>query len=290
MNKNNPLTIYIKKRCQTDNKNFIAVFIGATGSGKTYAALDFACSISEECGTPFTIKDNVAFTFADALRKMELPQNQAPASVFLLEEVGSVGSGGSSSEWMSKANSFFSSFLQTSRHRNQILLFTTPNFSLLMKQGRELIHGQFVMESVNRQNKTSQARFYFAQTNPSTGKIYLKFMRLKSEEFRSRISRFMFHLPDKDMLIEYEAEKLKFTKALNKMIMDKLDGKEDIKKNGRKEAVSITVADEREFEKLYLQGVKPSKLAAMYNVTYLTVMNTISKLGLRDIKNMGGIA
>jgi hypothetical protein len=273
MKDTNPWANLAYDRCINKNKNFIAVFLGATGSGKTYAGLDFAIGVAKKCDTPFTIKDNVAFTFVEMLKKMELPQNQKAGSVFLLEEVGSVGSGASSNQWQSKANAFFSSFVQTSRHRNQILLMTTPNFSLLMKQGRELIHCQIIMEEVNKKNKTSIGRVKMVQVNPSDGKIYLKYLRTISEDGAvERNESSLFHLPPEEILTEYEEAKLKFTTALNKMIMAKLTEQEKPKKNRG----SI---DESKLKELHTKGLSQGDIAKYFNVAQQSVSERLKNTG-----------
>jgi hypothetical protein len=274
MKSTNPWANYAYDRCINRNKNFIAVFLGSTGSGKTYASLDFALGVAQKCGTTFTIKENVAFTFGEMLKKMELPQNQKAGTVFLIEEVGSVGSGASSNEWQSKANAFFSSFMQTSRHRNQVLLMTTPNFSLLMKQGRELIHAQIIMEEVNKHNKTSIGRVKMVQVNPSNGKVYLKYLRVLDEDGSPiRAETALFHLPPEDVLKEYEETKLKFTTALNKMIMAKLNG--DDKPKGKHGAI-----DEVKFNEFVSKGVKQRDIAKYFNVSQQAVSQKMSALNM----------
>lgn len=219
----NPIVKYAKMRIRL-NKNLLILIVGGVGSGKTYAGLDLALNISKELETTFTIKNNMDFSFGALLKKMNLPENYKAGSVFLFEEVGSVASGSASREWQSKSNAFFHSFMQTSRHRNQILIMTCPVFGSLDKGSRELIHLLITMRGINKQNKKSYASVLYLQTNALTGKIYTHSLRIISENEAKKLVKISFDLPPEDILREYEAKKLQFTSKLNQRIIDADEG------------------------------------------------------------------
>ena len=202
------------------NKNLILCVNGPTGSGKSYAAIDAAYTLACAFETNFCIKYNVAFKFNDLLQKMYHPPNDKPKTCFVMEEIGAFGSGGSSREWQSHTNKFFFSFLQTSRHKNQILILTTPNFAYLDAGARKLIHFQFESSGINYTKKTSIFKPYRLQVNQRTGKIYFKFLRIAQPNGRIvKLKYVEFELPPPEMVAQYEAEKTKFTSQLNKDIL-----------------------------------------------------------------------
>jgi len=276
-----PKTIFIdyaKERCLSKNRNLICVFLGATGSGKSYAALNYGQRIADACGTPFSIENNVAFTFEGMLRKSMLPGNDKPGTVFVLEELGALGSGGSSHSWQSKANAFFSSFLQTARHRNQILLFTTPNWSLIMKQARMLIHMQVEMLHINHQNNTSQGKVYLSQTNPRSGKVYFKFLRVVINKQKIKVSHMTFNKPEPELLNKYETEKLKFTSNLNKFILESSE-KAKKKSNGKIEI------DEKKLIEYKEKDLTINEMAKNFDCSRSTI-----KRWLTQLRNQGKIS
>ena len=211
--KDNPFDRYIDWRIKK-NKNAIIIWNGPTGSGKTYAAIRKAYDLSQRFGTNFSIKDNVDFRFSDMMQKMLLPQNSKPGTCFVFEEVGVTGGGGSSREWQSKVNKFFFSFLQTARHRNQVLMFTCPHFGFLEKGARSLVHMQLISLGINYQNKVSYWKPFTLQVNSMTGKIYMKYLRFKSQGGTSFLRCLNITLPPKDILDDYEKLKTKFTTDL----------------------------------------------------------------------------
>tara|TARA_B100000315_G_C14567509_1_gene583729 strand:- start:1116 stop:1967 length:852 start_codon:yes stop_codon:yes gene_type:complete len=225
---------YVKERI-TKNKNVIIVINGATGSGKSYAGIQLGYLISEMFGSNFNIKENVGFEFKDLLKKSMMEKNKAKGTVFLFEEVGAFGGGASSREWQSKANKFFFSFMQTARHRNQILIFTCPNFANLDAGARQLVHVNLNTIGIDFKTNISYLKPYFLQINTRTGKTYFKYMRFKSDNnsFWTRLKDIRLGLPKKEVLDEYEKTKTNFTDNLNKTILN--DGVESVKPKDKKQ-------------------------------------------------------
>jgi len=211
----NPYHSYIAWRVKK-NKNAIIVWNGPTGSGKTYGAIGECFCLSQTLGTHFCIKDNVDFRFDKMLEKMNLPQNQKPGTCFVFEEMGVTGGGGSSREWQSKVNRFFFSFLQTARHRNQILMFTCPHFSFLDSGARKLVHMQMSSKRIDFQRKLSIWTPYHLQTNQKTGKIYFKYLRYKTSSGSGKYKIHRVAMLPKPVVDEYELLKTEFTDSLYK--------------------------------------------------------------------------
>ncbi len=215
----NPVLVWASGRIKK-NKNVIVIINGATGSGKTYAALELARQMAEEFNTPFTVSDNMAFNFADILKKTMYPQNQKPGSCFLFEEVGSVGSGSAARQWQSQMNNFFFSFMQTTRHRNQILIMTCPHFSFLERGARSLVHMQMEVINIDFQNQKVRLKPFLIQVNSRTGQFYFKYMRVKFNGRKIAFKILAVPKPPGDMVKEYEKLKSKFTTELNRSMLE----------------------------------------------------------------------
>ena len=209
------------------NQNAIIIFNGFTGSGKSYACIRCAIDLAEDLGTNFSIEKNLAFKFTDLLQKMDLPGNNLPGTIFVMEEVGSFGSGASAREWQSQANKFFFSFMQTSRHRNQVLLLNCPSFHYLEKGTRELVHFQFEASGISHKERIAFFKPFFLQVNTRTGKIYFKHLRYTHNHTKRILNRIGFKLPKRKILNVYEKEKLAFTTDLNKSIIERSNGKKE---------------------------------------------------------------
>ncbi len=213
-----PLMIWIKGRIKS-NKNVIIVINGGTGSGKTYSAISIAKQCAEELETNFSIEGNLEFNFAELLKKMQRPENLKPGTPFVFEEVGAFGGGASAREWQSQANKFFFSFMQTSRHRNQILIMTCPSFSFLELGARTLVHMQMETAGINFRRKIGYLKPYRIQVNKRTGKFYFKFLRVEHEGRKYKLTKIQCPCPPDSMLAPYEKLKGFYTDALNAEII-----------------------------------------------------------------------
>ena len=253
------------------NQNAIIIFNGGTGTGKSYACIRCAIDLAHELGTDFTIEKNLAFKFTDLLEKMSLPGNDLPGTIFCMEEVGSFGSGAASREWQSQANKFFFSFLQTSRHKNQILLLNCPSFHYLERGSRLLVHFQFEASGISQREKISFFKPFFLQVNTRTGKIFFKYLRYTHNGVRKVLNRMAFKLPPAIIRHDYERDKLAFTDSLNKSILEL--------SNGVREKTERELAFEDKREKivdLLSQGIhKTRKISELTGIRERTVREHI---------------
>ena len=245
------------------NRNLILVFNGGTGSGKSYACIRLAIDLAKRFGTNFSIADNLDFSFDKIMHKMQLAQNAKPGTVFILEEIGAFGSGGSSKEWQSKANKFFNSFLQTSRHRNQIFILNCPSFSFLEASSRILVHFRFESVSIDYNQKVSIFKPFLLQHNPGTGKIYAKFLRYRCNGVGRKYNRIKFSLPPQDIVDAYEIEKNKFTTELNRKIMEpEKKGKPLVPVENRKIVMDLLRNSGKEQKEIAeIMGIGPSAVS-----------------------------
>lgn len=214
-----PLEALIYKRIVDKNKNIIWVINGGTGSGKSYASIYIALKLAYMFDTEFTIKKNMAFSFVELLKKMKLPGNDQKGTVFLLEEAGAMGSGAASRQWQTKANIAFDSFLQTSRHRNQVFLMNCPMFSMLDMRARSLAHLQGTMVGVDPSRSKAAMKVFKLQTNAITGKQYTKYIRGTKKGVRTKLNPYVTSIPPLKVREEYELLKTKYTDKLNDEII-----------------------------------------------------------------------
>jgi hypothetical protein len=251
----NPLHNYIIWRVKK-NKNAIVVWNGPTGCGKTYGAIGDCYELARLLGTNFSVKANVDFRFDKMLEKMALPENQKPGTCFVFEEIGVTGGGGSSREWQSKVNRFFFSFLQTARHRNQVLMFTCPHFSFLEKGSRTLVHLQMTSDRIDFKKKLSYWHPYYLQTNQKTGKTYFKYLRVKTDGVSCKYKTHTVVLLPQEVIEEYEKLKTDFTTGLYKQARELEAPKRQVGKVDKEMAIAMVN-----------NGVDMGKIASHFGVT-----------------------
>ena len=207
---------YFKQRVRK-NKNFIGLVMGPTGSGKTYSAL----SIAEQSDPNFNIKQ-VVFTGKELMALMN-SEKLKKGSVIVFEEVGIELD---ASKWQSTANQMIKYLLETFRHRNFILLMTTPYMGYLAKGGRMLLHGVFETQSIDVNKKTCKLKPMLLQYNSRRDKTYWKYLRVKTEDGIKPLTRWNVPLPSPELIKKYEERKSEFTKQLYLRITKELNEQE----------------------------------------------------------------
>lgn len=262
----NPFHLWAINRIKK-NKNVLIIVNGPTGGGKSYSCISLANDLAKELGTNFTVKDNLAFKFPDLLEKMKLKQNTAPGTCFVFEEVGAFGGGASAREWQSKSNKFFFSFMQTSRHRNQILFMNCPNFAFLEKGARLLVHMQLECKGIDHKKKVAYLKPFRVQVNSRTGQFYFKYLRVGYEGKTIKFNELAVKHPGKEIAAEYEKYKTKFTDELNESIV----AKEEKKKEQSK-------VNETRLKELLEQGMRKYEIAERLGVCRQTIYAHVRKM------------
>ena len=219
--KQEPILIqYIKDRVQNKNKNFLMLFVGATGSGKSYSALRLAEMLDKD----FNV-DRVCFKAKDFMNCInDLVARSEKGEVIKGKVVmwDEFGVEHNAREFMTISNRVINYFFQTSRHLNLIVIMTVPLLSFIDSATRKLCHGVAEMQGINSRDKTASVRVKMIQTNVMTGKEYPKYLRYRKKNKMFVSKKLKFNLPSKELCEAYEKKKKAFTKQLNQEIMNKL--------------------------------------------------------------------
>lgn len=204
---------YIHQRIK-NNKNFILMISGPTGSGKTWAGL----AIGELVDEDFNI-DRVVFKGSELMKLINSNELKS-GSVILWDEAGIDLS---SRSWQSMMNKMLNFLLQTFRHKNFILILTAPYGDFIDVSSRKLFHAEFETVSINKAKKTCSIKPKLLQYNSSNKKWYRKYLQSIRTGFgRVKIKRWSVPKPSDELIEVYERKKLIFTKELNKDIQEKL--------------------------------------------------------------------
>lgn len=136
------------------NQHITAIFVGGTGTGKSWAAMDLAYRTALEVakidkGTDvmpdswqeYFNLDHMAIITLD--RVMEVWKNIKPHGIYILDDIGV---GYSNRDWMKDKNKGMNKIIQTMRTDNTFVIYTVPNRGLIDKVPRELVEWYFEFE------------------------------------------------------------------------------------------------------------------------------------------------
>ncbi len=256
-----------KKIDPKENKNALITIVGPIGSGKSYGALELARQIAKKNKTHFSIKNNVGFTFVDVLKKTSMEGNVKRGTPFIFEEVGVTGGGGSSREALSAPNRRFSSFIQTCRSRNQIIIFTVPKLGMIDSQARDMLHWLLITHHIDFKEEVLIVKPFKPQYNHQNDKLYKKYPRVTIDGIKCKVKRMKIAKPPADMIAEYEIEKDIYQKKLYKEFV-----KEEEKNTHPRGAIDYDKAIE-----LRKKGLTIRDISKFFNVTTDAVQKSFSR-------------
>jgi DNA-binding CsgD family transcriptional regulator len=211
---------WIKKRLR-HNLNFLALFQGPTGSGKTWASI----SVAQQIDKDFSV-DQIVFSFKELMDVINADwfKEKKPKIIIFDEPQVSI----SNRSWQSTTNKLMNYLASTFRHQNIILLFASPYIDFLDKQTTRLIHCIFECMSIDKKKKTCKLKPLIQQYNSRLKKTYQHPLYVINDKRKlSPLRRWEIPSPTKEMIELYEKKKEEFTSELNKKIsgdVNKLSG------------------------------------------------------------------
>ena len=231
---------YVKRiynRLNYQNKNWLAIICGETGSGKSYSALTLASEIG---------KVHLVFTSLEFLSLINSSKINK-GDVIIFDEAGV---GLSSREWYSIQNKLLGTILQTFRNMNVAVIFTCPNLSFVDVQARKLFHSYLETSYLDYEEEEAHLRVFDIQVNSRYDKVYFKHPRFTSSNGRvCTMAELILNKPSEEMIEYYEERKNKYTKNLNKEALTSLlnpKGKEEKKQKPDEDKIAKEVLKNKE--------------------------------------------
>ena len=236
---NDPFFIkYIRQRIR-QNKNFVCLISGQTGSGKSWCAL----SIAEMLDPNFKM-EQVIFKGTELLALINSGKLKR-GSVIVWDEAGIDLS---NRAWQSATNKLLNFVFQTFRHKGYILFFTTPYGDFIDKQTRRLFHCEMKTIRINFKARKTKIKPLLLQWSSPLQKFY--YHRLQVSVLNSGFAPLDFWdvpAPSDPLIDKYEAWKDNFTANLNKEIweeLQKLEGDKKDKKDKKEQEKDRVSVDE----------------------------------------------
>jgi ABC-type dipeptide/oligopeptide/nickel transport system ATPase component len=264
-----PVIVRVRERLGSENRNWMALIIGETGSGKSYTAMSLAQEID-----PSFPEDARRVYFSVTQLVNDIRDNKVTKGmVVILDETGVTFS---NRKWWSQENRNFGFLLQAIRHRCFAIIFCLPSMSMMDKQGRQLAHALIQTERINYREKYVLVRWKEVSWNDFENRLFYRFPRVVDHFGVIRKQKQMrVYLPTKALIEAYEIKKREFT---DKLTDDSSNAVNGIKKtttsvdkvDRRKERINES---ENEAFKLFENGLSQTDVAIKMNKS----LNTVSK-------------
>lgn len=211
-NREGEVVLKVIYRMMVNNKNFLAVVTGSTGSGKSYSCLRLAELWYQNYLKRVFPCENICFSVEDLVKRLNSGMLKK-GDLLIAEEIGV---GANSKNFQSKTNKALQFILQSFRSLNIIVLFNVPHFSFFDKTARMLMHCHIQTLRIDQRKEICILKPYFLNLSQSTGKIYTKWLRVKRKGKLTKVNRLQLRKPTKESLVHYESMKNNFVRELIK--------------------------------------------------------------------------
>jgi len=156
----------IINRLHKQNKNWLCLICGGTGSGKSYSAVSIAQDITKPTNNQYYVVFEPE-TFLEVLNRPDLKRGD----IIIFDEAGV---GMSSRRWYSLQNRLLGCVLQTFRNLNIGVIFTTPDISFIDIQARKLFHTYLLTNRIDHKREVAVLKIYDFKIDGLTGKTYIQ--------------------------------------------------------------------------------------------------------------------
>jgi len=215
----------IRNRLLVQNKNWLAIVTGDTGSGKSYSSMSIADNILQKNFNA----DHVVFNPIDFM-KLLTDGNLKKGDIIIFDEAGV---GMAARDFMTQSNKLLSAVLQTFRNLNIGVIFTTPNLSFIDVNARKLFHNYFETASINRKTEIAYLKIYDIIHISRIDKTFYKHPRFLIGSRKTMITQVAVRKPRPDLIRDYEKKKTAYTVELNKEVLADLIQNKAEKQNAK---------------------------------------------------------
>lgn len=227
MKLNSPLLKMIWKRLHHENKNFLVLVLGETGSSKSYSSIRI-CELVEAYLHPTFSTKNVIMSFLAFMNRLtDKGDNRAPKGSALVYE--ELGISGDADEWWSKTNKILKYILQTFRTRNLAVFFTVPDEILVDNRIKSMFHAVMEMQYIDYSKRIAWFKMYRIQRRPKRSSkqvsTYYKQYQFYEKDGEGRWTPFKYsligvHEPSPWLVKWYEKAREKMSDQLEAEMFD----------------------------------------------------------------------
>lgn len=243
----------VKNRINYYNKNWLCCICGETGSGKSYTAMKIAESIDPNFNinrVVFTAEKFMALLNSEQLKK---------GDVIIWDELQVSHD---ARTFMSLQNRLINYVLQSFRHLNLGVIFTSPDLSMIDVNIRRLLHVLVETSgSINLEKQACIVKWLNVKNNPRMNKIYYIYPRITKDGMIKEVRKMEIYLPSQRLIEQYEKKKLEFSKTLRKGVEEEIQG--------IKEKAKRKLTDEQIIEVGNEEGIdwnNTGKVVARFNI------------------------
>lgn len=267
---------YIKDQCINKNSNFIGLWTGKPGCGKTLGAIRFCELIDPQFNEKFLVL-NVQELMQNIveLQKMAEKGIDVRGRCILYDEAGISMD---NREWQSKVHKSINDAIETFRHLNLVLMITVPGKSRIDSKLRQLVHAEFL--PMKKTAQFSIVKFLLPKYNAIKEREYKQYLLVQTNGLKLKLKTIKVKKPSIKLLRACEK---KITHFKNSVGLRSLQGVMGPAQNVSGDREKKGLSDKQ--RKVYLlrkSGCSLNEIAAQIGITVAGVNGHI-----RNIRSRG---
>lgn len=254
------IIIRIKNRLSIYDQNYIGIFCGGVGTGKSESAVSLAMGIDPR----FNINKNVVFDY-DGFHAFIHGDDGYKGAALIWDEMGT---GLDSRRFMSKQNIAITHDLETFRYKNLALICTLPGLGMMDTRAKQLSQQYFetMKGGIDRKRNVCRVKVYDMQYNSRMDKIYFRRPHVRVNDYSCNISSLLFQKPPDDVSREYKRISMDYKLAHSKELKEGDEVKDIIEKENVAENIAKQLWPIREDFKTRQGNIDKPMVSAKYNV------------------------
>ncbi len=253
------------------NQNVLGLFIGPTGSGKSYSAMELARSID----STFLPNKSVYFDVLPFIQEV-VRGNLQRGNSLILDDAGVFMN---SRDWQSIQNRAISVVAQSFRYRNLITFITVPKWDYIDAQTRGLFniifvatHQQgvfkiFIPKEVHKTLKQADTFLTYPRVPKPNSRIY-KPITVKTARYRLVLD---------NIAQEYEAKRAIMIQRIQNEILEELEAAINNKNNKEVDKAAKKIGIKDFVKKLSSKGLSQRDIGDVYGISVATVNRILNK-------------
>lgn len=261
---------YIKDECFNKNSNFIGLWVGKPGIGKSVSAL----RTCEKLDPSFQI-DQVVFSIDQLLSLILKFQEMMEKGIdirgkaILYDEAGITAD---NREWQSQVHKALNDSIETFRFLNLVLMITVPGKNRIDSKIRELIHGTFYPTKKARDHRI--VKFMLHKYDIIKEKEYSQYLRIQSHGWIAQIRTIKVFKPSRLLLNAYEKRMQMYKKRINIQSHQRVSGINEKIFDDRKPLTDR----QKQIYDLKRKNLKNKKISELLNISSVAVSKHLSAI------------
>lgn len=226
---------------------------GAPGSGKSYTAIKLCQMLDEN----WTVENGIFFDIGSWVKYIN-ESNPPPGTAFLWDEIGVLAS---SRSWMTDINKNIGYIMQTLRHKNYVVIKTTPHWFFQDIQLRKLDTIMIQMVNIDRNENVARIKWFFLEWSDYREEPYKKYPLVKTNNKLVKLIRLRIPKPDAKTIHAYEKKKAVFTSEVRskaQAVLNRSDTAMDAAELTPEE-IAKQIMQETDWQGKYVTGMRLGK-------------------------------